>query len=386
MSEGSERAGVWLVGARGSVAVTAMTGAAAIKAGIAPPAGCVTELPQFQGCGLPEFDDLVFGGHDLADTWLPKQAERLVQAGVIPRPILDHVRDELADIDTNIIPGIPNPPTGQRELADRIGADLAEFRARHNLSTVVVVHVASTEPRPAPNPAFESLANLERSLAAGEDPLPASSLYAYAALRAGCGYIDFTPSQGARLPALDELANTVGQPYAGSDAKTGETLLRTTLAPLFTTRALRVRSWSGTNLLGGGDGATLAEPQANASKTTSKNRCLSDLLGYLPEGHTHIDYVPTMGQWKTAWDHILFDGFLGTSMTMQFTWQGCDSTLAAPLLLDLVRLMARAQRAGQAGELPQLGFFFKDPVGSTDHNLTNQFNTLCSWVASFNDQ
>jgi myo-inositol-1-phosphate synthase len=211
--------------------------------------------------------------------------------------------------------------------------------------------------------------------------LPASSLYAYAAFTAGCAYVNFTPSTGASLPALDELARRQGVPHAGRDGKTGETLVKSVLAPMFAHRALRVRAWSGTNLLGGGDGATLADPEAARSKTASKARGLPEMLGHEVEGEVHIDHVAEMGELKTAWDHVLFEGFLGNRMTLQFTWQGCDSALAAPLVLDLARLTALALRRGEAGPLPALGFFFKEPLGSREHDLTRQFDALAAWAA-----
>ena len=132
---------------------------------------------------------------------------------------------------------------------------------------------------------------------------------------------------------------------------------------MFAQRALAVRAWSGTNLLGGGDGAALADPGAAAAKNAGKERVLADTLGAAPEGEVHIDDVPALGDWKTAWDHIAFDGFLGTRMILQTTWQGCDSALAAPLILDLARLVARAHEVGLSGPLTELGFYFKDPVG-----------------------
>src|SRR5699024_5712499 len=159
------------------------------------------------------------------------------------------------------------------------------------------------------------------------------------ALRAGCPVVAFTPSPGPALPAVAELAERVGLPWAGSDGKTGETLLKTVLGPMFATRALNVRSWASYNMLGGGDGQTLADPQAVQSKSESKARGLEHILGHPVDGPLHIDYIPDHGDWKTAMDHVSFEGFLGTRMSLQFTWTGCDSALAAPLVLDLVRLL-----------------------------------------------
>ncbi len=206
--------------------------------------------------------------------------------------------------------------------------------------------------------------------------LPPSSLYAYAAVTAGCAYVDFTPSTGLRLPALAALADAHRVPYAGHDGKTGETLLKSVLAPMFAMRHLAVRSWSGINLLGGGDGVTLADPAANAAKVRSKQRVLDETLGYLPQGDTRIDYVENLGDFKTAWDLITFAGFLGTGMRLEFTWHGCDSALAAPLVLDLARLTAAAHAAGHTGPLTDLAFFFKDPLGDGTHSLAEQWTRL----------
>ncbi|MGW3959501.1 inositol-3-phosphate synthase [Amycolatopsis sp. NPDC005003] len=365
------KTGVWLIGARGSVATTAVAGAAALRAGLAARTGCVTDLPDFAGAALPGLGDLVFGGHDVVDTPLVKRAEQLAAAGVLPASLPGAVAAELDVAEARLRPA---PSGGGRAAIDQVIADLAAFR--RGLDHVVVLNVASTEPPCPPHPAHASLAALE----ANEDVLPASSVYAYAAFRAGCGFVDFTPSTGARLPALDELARATGQPYAGRDGKTGETLLRSVLAPMFAQRGLNVLAWSGTNLLGGGDGATLADPAAAASKNASKQRVLDQNLGHPVDGEVHIDHVPSLGDWKTAWDHVLFEGFLGTRMTLQLTWQGCDSALAAPLVLDLARLTGKACRDGVAGPVTELGFFFKDPVGDGPPDLASQYTALREWA------
>jgi myo-inositol-1-phosphate synthase len=280
---------------------------------------------------------------------------------------------------------VPDRAT-QGQTAAAVAADLTEFAARHQLDRVVLVNVASTEPLPRPHPAHASLAALAAALARPGQVLPPSSLYAYAAFSAGCPYVDFTPSTGARLPALAELAGQRGLPYAGHDGKTGETLLKSVLAPMFAMRNLAVRSWSGLNLLGGGDGANLADPGANASKSASKQRVLGETLGYLPEGQTRIDYVAGLGDFKTAWDLITFDGFLGTGMRMEFCWHGCDSALAAPLVLDLARITAAAHAAGRAGPLTGLSFFFKDPLGDVSHALPDQWQALRAFLAGLPEQ
>jgi myo-inositol-1-phosphate synthase len=372
------RTGVWLVGARGSVATTSIVGGLALRAGLAGPTGCVTELPELRGPALPAFADLVFGGHDIATTPLGKRAETLAAAGVVPGRLVAALPDELAAVERDLRPA----PTGatQADRAAAVARDLTEFRDRHRLDRVVVVNVSATEPAPRPHPGHADPDALHAALAGPDEVLPTSSLYGYAALTAGCPYVDFTPSTGLRLPALAALAERAGLPYAGHDGKTGETLVKSVLAPMFAMRHLAVRSWSGVNLLGGGDGATLADPAANAAKVQSKQRVLGETLGYLPQGGTRIEYVEDLGDFKTAWDLITFAGFLGTGMRMEFTWHGCDSALAAPLVLDLARLTAAAHAAGHVGPLPDLAFFFKDPLGAPTHSLAEQWAMLADFT------
>ena len=376
---GESRTGVWFVGARGSVASTAVAGALAVRSGLAGLTGLVSELPPVAVARLPELGGFVFGGHEVVDVSLPKRAEELVAARVVPHEIAAALNAELALVDNNIRPGIRRDGRPQRETASAVVADLRAFRDKHQLDRVVVVDVSSTEPPAAGASELATLAKLEQALDAGESPLLPSSLYAYAAFRAGCPVVAFTPSPGPRLPALEELAATAELPWAGSDGKTGETLLKSVLAPMFAMRALRVRSWSSYNLLGGGDGRTLADPANAASKTETKGQGLEAILGHPVDGPLHIDYVPDLGDWKTAWDMVSFEGFLGTQMSLQFTWTGCDSALAAPLVLDLVRLVARAHQVGESGPLGALGFFFKNPAGSDVHALSEQWEALARW-------
>ncbi|MFE9647514.1 inositol-3-phosphate synthase [Streptomyces sp. NPDC006365] len=354
------RVGVWLIGARGSVATTVVAGCAAMTAGLHPPTGMVTETDLFSGSGLPTLSSLVFGGHDTEDCPLPKRAEVLAAGGVMPHGLPTAVGAELAAADREIRPGgpLPGDTRDTKELVAAFATDMRDFVRRHGLARAVVVNVASTEPAPA------------------RTELPPSSLYAAAALRAGCPYVNFTPSTGLHHPALASAAVSSGLPYAGRDGKTGQTLLRSVLGPMFAQRALAVRAWSGTNLLGGGDGAALSDPAAAAAKNAGKERVLADTLAAVPEGEVHIDDVPALGDWKTAWDHIAFDGFLGTRMILQTTWQGCDSALAAPLVLDLARLVARAHERGLSGPLRELGFYFKDPVGDGPSALGEQYAEL----------
>ncbi|WP_369375391.1 inositol-3-phosphate synthase [Promicromonospora sp. Populi] len=378
------RTGVWFVGARGSVASTATMGLAAIADGQAAPTGCVTAREPFASADLPAFADLVVGGHDISSVTMTKRAECLVESGMIPPRLLAATHDALERADAEARPGY-DPHAAEQNLsqqaaAERLAADITSFQERHALARVVVVDLSSTEPPVVPVPEHDDVDALLLALA---DParavLPASSVSAYAAVLAGAAYAAFTPSAGMGLPALTQLARERGIPVAGQDGKTGQTWLRTVLAPAFAARGLKVLSWSGTNLLGGGDGATLADPEAVRSKLASKNRGLTALTGS-DTTPLHIDNVPDLGDIKVAWDHVHVEGFLGSRLTLQTTWSAHDSMLAAPLVLDLARLLALAHAAGLSGPVPELGFFFKDPWGSDVHDAAAQVGALEGWV------
>jgi myo-inositol-1-phosphate synthase len=377
------RTGIWFIGARGSVAVTATVGALALRAGLTAPTGCVTELPPLRSAALPGWTDLFFGGHDLVSTPLLKKAETLAAAGVLPAGLVAALTGDLSAVEEDLrsLPLASN----QSETARLMTADLTAFRRRHALDRVVVVNVATTEAAPPSDPAHDDVCVLRRTMGRSATVLPPSSLAAYAAFTAGCSFVDFTASTGARLPALDELARDRGVPYTGNEGKTGETLLTSVLAPMFVMRNLRVQSWSGLNLLGGGDGESLTHPGARAAKLAGKQRVIRDVLGYEPNGTSRIDYVEDIGDFKTAWDLVAFSGFLGTGMRLEFTWHGCDSALAAPLVLDLARLVAAAHRAGLVGPLSDLGFFFKDPVGTGPAALCEQWTALVAFAATLTE-
>jgi myo-inositol-1-phosphate synthase len=331
----------------------------------------VTELPELQPDGLPALGGLVFGGHDVSSHSLPKRAEELAAGGVVPPALVDAARAHLETVDAEVRPGHVAGSATAAEAVERLARDIADFRDRHHLDRVVVVDVASTQP-PVPDP---------DSMTVVDDALPVGAVYALAAFRAGASFVSFTPSPCLRLPVVVEAARESGLPWAGCDGKTGETLLKSALAPMFVMRALELRSWTSVNLLGGGDGATLADPEAARSKTVAKRSGLDAIVGRPVPGPMHIDQVEDLGEWKTAWDHVRFDGFLGTRMTLQLTWEGCDSALAAPLVLDLARLVSAAHAAGRTGPLTALAFFFKDPVGATEHRLSQQWDDLVAWRA-----
>ena len=393
-----QKTGLWLIGARGGVATTAIVGLAALHRELVPPIGLVSDLEQFRSINLIGWDQLVVGGHEIRKATLTSQAFQLADASrAIDRRIVEQVSAELDEIDREIRPGtmksggatiegvadpgFPIPSTTVRETVRQIQADWADFCSRKTLPRMVVVNVASTEPHSSATEMIPETWNLlEDRLDDPEFSLPPSVVYALAAIDAGLSYVNFTPSIGSNLPALRELALARGVCHVGRDAKTGETLLKSVLAPMFSHRNLDVMSWVGHNIIGNMDGQVLNDPANKATKVASKDHLLREIMGYSPQTHISIEYIRSLGDWKTAWDHIHFRGFLGTPMTMQFTWQGCDSILAAPLLLDLARFTELAARRGEAGELGWLSCFFKSPQGTDVHDFSKQFEMLCEWA------
>jgi len=397
------RIGLWFIGACGGVASTSALGLAALSRGLSPSTGLVTALPQLANLELDHPSDFVLGGHELRRaTFLTAARELHRRSGVFDERTLSACAPDLEAWSSNILPGVsfqPDPaivaltdrPDARRmntarEAIDAIQSDLRAFHSTHGLDQLIVVNAASTEP---PFALAKEHQSLDRLLGAMVRPspaaLPTSSTYAFAAIDAGYPYLNLTPSRGATMPAIEELARERGVPHAGQDLKTGETLIKSALAPLFARRNLRVLSWVGHNILGNRDGLVLNDPENKASKVKSKDSLLAELLGYKPQSIVTIEYVESLDDWKTAWDHIHFEGFLGTKMAMQFTWQGCDSLLAAPLVIDLARLTALAQRRGESGALTHLASFFKSPLGSTEHDLARQFALLERYAQSAAD-
>ena len=282
----AEAIGMWLIGAKGGVATTAMTGLAALARQAVEPIGLVTALDPFTQLDLVGFDQIVVGGHDIRSGRLEDEARRMwVESRAITPELLDGASDFFSAVETRLRPGTI-VAAGDKicELADpaivavvetpraaiaRIRADIEAFAAANRLRHVVVVNVASTEP-PAPLPIPNSYRDLAPLLDSAQTcPVPASSLYAIAAFEAGASYINFTPSTGSTPQALCELAMQQGVPHTGCDGKTGETLLKSVLAPMFAARNLDVMSWVGHNIFGNMDGRVLDDPRNKATKVRS---------------------------------------------------------------------------------------------------------------------
>ena len=392
------RIGAWLIGAQGSLASTVVVGATAIARRLSTDGALVTALPDVAALPFVGVDKLVFGGWDIAPAGLVERAQTMaIDDRALAPALVTALESDLRAVEGRVRPGVlegGGPAT--RALAarafvprteslaaavERLGDDLDRFRVEHKLDTVIVVNLASTEPRITLGREHQRLESFRRVIHANSRRrVTPSMLYAYAALERGFPYVNFTPSLGITPPALQELGHKQHVPFYGSDGKTGETLVKTVLAPLFRYRNLEVLSWEGFNILGGGDGQVLNDPRHKRSKVRSKAGVLGSALGYSPHSGVAIEYVPSLGNWKTAWDHIHFRGFLGTKMTLQFIWQGCDSILAAPLVLDLIRFAELAQRKGEAGPMTHLASFFKDPMGISVHSFTDQFRLLMQYV------
>lgn len=393
------RVGIWLVGAHGGVAATAALGLAAIARGLSDATSLTTALPLFAGLDLDPVDSFVVGGHEIrtatfndavrelherADVFDPRTvagcADQLDawQANVRPGTVLGAgpTITKLADL-----PGVDQDRTAAGAI-ERLKGDLRRFKDGNQLDQVVVVFVASTEPPFELTAVHQSLAKLKPTLDKPDCPLPASSLYAFAALDLGLPFVNFTPSLGASFPALNELAVEKKAPIAGQDGKTGETLMKSVLAPMFAHRNWQILSWVGHNIFGNRDGQVLDDPANKASKIKTKDALITQIVGYKPQTHVSIEYIPSMDDWKTAWDHIHFKGFLGTKMVLQFIWQGCDSLLAAPLVIDLARLALFAQRCGEAGTQAHLACYFKNPNGVVHHDFFVQWEMLRDYVAA----
>jgi myo-inositol-1-phosphate synthase len=271
-----------------------------------------------------------------------------------------------------------------KDAIERIQGDLKEFRERNKLDQLVVANVSSTEPVKDLDERYDTIAKFRAALESKDTSIPASALYGWATLDLGLPYINFTPSLGASFPAALELAKERKATVCGKDGKTGETLMKTVLAPMFAYRNFKILSWVGHNIFGNRDAVVLDDPANRASKIQTKDQVVSSIVGYKPQTHVSIEYIESLDDWKTAWDHIHFKGFLDTKMIVQFLWQGCDSLLAAPLLLDIVRLTLLAQRRGEVGILKHLACFFKSPMGCEEHDFFKQMEMLAEYVGKAN--
>ncbi|HTA92773.1 MAG TPA: inositol-3-phosphate synthase [Polyangiaceae bacterium] len=389
-----KRLGVLIIGAHGAVASTLFAGVQLMLRGLAPRLGMLTEkAPRVESIAdwldVAPLEGLVFGGWDPT---FKNAYEAAQQHRVLPVDRLLSVREKLEAISAwpaigakgNANNGRFVTANGHRAEVAAIQRNVEEFKRLNFVDQVVIVNLASTEPYLEECDVHGSLAAFERGLDESDPRINPAMRYFYAANLLGAPYCNFTPSL-TNVAALREHAETLNNPFAGMDGKTGQTLLKTALAPMFRVRRLHIEGWYSTNILGNNDGRVLAEPESNKTKVLSKASVLDSIVGYPVENHqVHIHYYKPRGDSKEAWDNIDLVGFAGIPMQMKVNFLCQDSALAAPIVIDLVRLLDVAKRQGEKGIQRQLSLFFKSPYtepGTTPvHDLFKQEQLLVDWA------
>jgi myo-inositol-1-phosphate synthase len=385
------RLGVAVVGFGGAVSTTAVAGIELLRLGLAGTDG----LPLADVEDLVPYGQLVFGGWDVSGADLATAAEHhnVLEGAQLAAaaPALERLRPWPAIADSafcRLVDGRHrNPATGHRGRVEAIRADLRRFAADEELTDTVMVNLASTErPVALDLPALATADAFEAALDADDPEIGPGMLYAYAAIREGVPYANFTPSVCADVPALIALAEAEGVPIAGKDGKTGQTMIKTVLAPGLKGRALRIAGWFSSNILGNRDGQALHDPDSLQSKLDTKGAVLDSIMGYHVEDHVvAIHYYKPRGDEKEAWDTIDLVGFLGRPMQLKVNFLCRDSILAAPLVIEIARVLDLAGRSGHGGVQEQLGLFFKAPMTSDgtvpEHALHRQEEALRVWLA-----
>jgi myo-inositol-1-phosphate synthase len=387
----SRKLGIAIVGLGGAVGTTMVAGIELIKQNVVSTDG----LP-LADQAMPElanYGDIVFAGWDLFPDHLAKAAEQhdvlthkqfvTVEErlrSIKPWPAISDSRF-LANVEGTNVSGNLN----HREAIEKLRSDLKGFR--HTVDSIVVINLASTEKLTAEgNESFNSLADFDRALDENSSDISPAMLYAYAAIAEVVPYGNFTPSLSADIPALIEFAEKQQVPIAGKDGKTGQTFIKTVLAPALRSRALKVEGWYSTNILGNRDGLALSNEDSLASKIKTKSSVLEDILGYDVEDHiVDIRYYKPRGDNKEAWDNIDISGFLGQPMQIKVNFLCKDSILAAPLAIEIARCLDLAKLRGGYGIQEQLSVFFKLPMSKTnkpEHAFHRQEEILLTWLVS----
>jgi myo-inositol-1-phosphate synthase len=401
--------GIMLVGL-GAVSTTTIAGVLAIRRGLAKPIGSLTQMgtvrlgkrteanfPKIKDfVPLASLDDIVFGGWDLFDENCYEAAKT---AGVLEKDLLDQIRPELEQIrpwpavfDRRYVKRLdgPNVKKGKnkRDLADQVRADIQKFKKDNGLSRLVMVWAGSTEVYLTESPVHATIEAFEKGLEASDDNIPSSMIYAYAAIKEGIPYANAAPNLSADVPALIQLAQQTGSPMCGKDLKTGQTLIKTIIAPGLKSRLIGVEGWYSTNILGNRDGEVLDDPESFKTKEESKKSVLDYILQPtlypdLYENLCHvvrINYYPPRGDNKEGWDNIDIFGWLGYKMQLKINFLCRDSILAAPIVLDSALFLDLAKRAGMKGIQEWLSFYYKSPMHAAglypEHDLFIQLMKL----------
>ena len=381
-----------LIPGMGAVASTFIAGVEAIKQGIAKPIGSMTQMGTIRlgkrtenrspiikdFVPLFDFDNLVFGGWDINEENLYEIALR---NGVLEKTLIDSVRKPLEDytvmkgvFDKKFVKKLDGDwvknGKNKMDLAKQIMDDIYSFNSENNVTDNVMIWCGSTEIFLEPSDVHSSLKKFDEGLKKNDPGIAPSMIYAYAALKMGIPYANGSPNLSVDIPALSELALEKNTPIAGKDFKTGQTLMKTILAPGLRARQLGIRGWFSTNILGNRDGEVLDDPDSFKTKEESKLSVLDSVLQpelnpelYKDLYHkVRINYYPPSGDNKEGWDNIDIFGWLGYPMQIKIDFLCRDSILAAPIVLDLVLFLNLAQRAGMKGIQEWLSFYFKSPM------------------------
>jgi myo-inositol-1-phosphate synthase len=394
VSRPSERLGVLFPG-MGAVATTTIAGVMLARRGLAPPVGSLTQLgslrvdgssaevPVRDALALTPLDGLVFGGWDL---FSDNAYEVAVNARVLEDKHLELVRDELSQVRPMTAAFYPEyvrrlrgdhvkKATSKADMVEQLRADIRAFKRDNRCDRLVAVWCGSTEVYMEPAAVHATLEAFEAGLARSAPEVSNSQLYAWACLLEGVPFANGSPNLAADFPAAIELSRRRGVPLAGKDFKTGQTLMKTILAPGFRARYLGVRGWFSTNILGNRDGEVLDDPDSFRAKEVTKLGVLESILrsDLYPELYgklshkVRIDYYPPRGDAKEGWDSIDIFGWLGYPMQIKVNFLCRDSILAAPVVLDLALLLDASARAGMRGIQDWLGFYFKSPMTPAGH-------------------
>jgi myo-inositol-1-phosphate synthase len=391
IDEPKGKLGVLLPG-MGAVGTTFIAGVIAVRKGLGKPFGSLTQMgtirlgkrtenrvPMIKDfVPLADLDDLVFGGWDIFEDNVYQAA---LKAGVLEKGLLDQIKPELEAIkpmkavfDQNYVKKLHGTYVKKAatkwDYAQMLMEDISNFKEKNNLDRVVVDWCGSTEVYIQPHPVHDSLENFEKGLKENNEFIAPSMIYAYAALKMGIPFINGAPNLTTDIPALLELADQNGVPIAGKDYKTGQTLMKTILAPGLKARLLGLTGWFSTNILGNRDGEVLDDPGSFKTKEESKLSVLDYILQpqvypdlYANYYHkVRINYYPPRGDNKEGWDNIDIFGWLGYPMQIKIDFLCRDSILAAPIVLDLVLFSDLAKRAGMKGIQEWLSFYFKSPM------------------------
>jgi myo-inositol-1-phosphate synthase len=409
IAEPTGKLGVLLVG-MGAVSTTTIAGVFAIRRGLSKPIGALTQMgairlgKRTEGRSplikdfvpLARLDDLVFGGWDIFED---NSYEAAKTAGVLETALLDQIRPELERIrpmpavfDRRYVKRLDGPNvkkgTNKRELAEALRADIRTFKADNGCDRLVLIWCGSTEVFMTETEAHANIKNFETALEANDDSIPSSMIYAYAAIKEGIPYANAAPNLSADVPALLELAQETGSPVCGKDLKTGQTLIKTIIAPGLKARLLGVEGWYSTNILGNRDGEVLDDPESFKTKEESKKSVLDYILqpNLYPDLYeklchvVRINYYPPRGDNKEGWDNIDIFGWLGYPMQLKINFLCRDSILAAPIVLDVALFLDLAKRAGMDGIQEWLSFYFKSPMHAPqlypEHDLFIQMMKL----------